>query len=30
MVQVDGDWMEAWSSVDSLVLKAVSIVLSRQ
>jgi len=30
MVQIDGDWMEVWSSRDSLVLKAVSIVLSRQ
>jgi len=30
MVTIDGDCFEVWSSRDSLVLKAVSIVLSRQ
>ena len=30
MVRIEGDCFEVWSSRDSLVLKAVSIVLSRQ
>ena len=30
MVTIDGDCFEVWSSRDSLLLKAVSIVLSRQ
>jgi len=30
MVKIEGDWIEVWSSQDSLVLKAVAIVLSRQ
>ena len=30
MVQIEGDWIEVWSSRDALLLKAVAIVLSRQ